>query len=144
MGGGCDRRRRKTGATQQKNVTQTNKDMNTLSPGPENEDCDVRRQRRRRQYSYYIMYTNVAILGSVWGRTTDNLILPFLESEVGVGALDLDHTLSFRVPHAHAELEGRWFACLPQVYRVCWTDCTTIRLMKEVERPENAAMQTYN
>ena len=139
MGGGCDRKRRKTGANRQKNVTQTNKDMNTLPPRPENEDCEVRGQRRQRQYSYYIAYTNAAIFVSVWDGTTDNLILPFLESEVGVSALDLDHTLNSRVPHAHAELEGRWFACLPQVYRFCWIDCTAIRRRKEVERPENAA-----
>jgi len=46
------------------------------------------------------------MLGYVWDGTIDNLILPCLE-EVGAGALDLDHTLNFRVPHAHAELGGR-------------------------------------
>jgi len=84
-------------------------------------------------------HTNAAILG-LWDGTTDNLILPFLESEVGISALDLDLTLNFRVPHPHAELEGRWFACLPQVYHFCWIDCTAIRRGKEVKRPENAAM----
>ena len=80
------------------------------------------------------------MLGSVWDGTTDSLILPLLESEVGASALDPDHMLDFRVPHAHAELEGRWLACLPQVYRFCRINCTPIPRMQEVERPENAAM----
>ena len=47
--------------------------------------------------------------------TTNNLILPFLESEVGINALYLDDALGFRVTHAHANLEGRGFAGLPEV-----------------------------
>ena len=45
----------------------------------------------------------------------NNLILPFLESKVGVSALFLDDTLNFRVTRAHADLEGRRFARLSKV-----------------------------
>lgn len=86
--------------------TRTTKDTSTLQPEPENEECDV-----LTDVINSLAYINAAMLEY----TTNNLILPVLESKSGVSALFLDDALSFRVTHAHADLEGRGFARLPEV-----------------------------
>jgi hypothetical protein len=55
------------------------------------------------------------MLKYIYGGIANDLIFPFRESEVGISALCLNDGLSFKVTHAHADLEGRRFARLPEV-----------------------------
>jgi hypothetical protein len=67
---------------------------------------------------------------SYLGLTTDQLILPFLEVEIGISALRLDDTLHIGVSYAHAELKRCWCAHCPVVYGFCGIDAAAFNCGK--------------
>jgi hypothetical protein len=85
------------------------------------------------------LYNSDAVIYAQTGGITDQLILPFLKAEIGIGALRLDDTIYVGVSGAHTELELCWFTRYPAAYGFCGIDDTAFGCGKKVERPENPA-----
>jgi hypothetical protein len=94
-----------------------------------------RQERRTRTEGYSDTDTS-----DMAGKITGQLIFPFLQAEIGIGALRLDDTLHVGVSCMHTELKRSWFARCPAVYGFRGIDAAAFGCGKYVERPENPAM----